>query len=107
MSFALPAQDFPGDYGGCASAGGRGLASTNYFGPERLPERQEPSPSLVCYPVKPAVFRASETILATETDQIQLPLRGRNIVITRARAQAEDFAIELERFGARVIPCPT
>src|SRR5437667_9663301 len=42
-----------------------------------------------------------------EPNQIQQPLHGRNIVITRALAQAEDFAIELERFGARVIPCPT
>ena len=42
-----------------------------------------------------------------EANQIHQPLHGRNIVITRALAQAEDFAIELERFGARVIPCPT
>ena len=34
-------------------------------------------------------------------------MQGRNVVITRALAQAEDFAMELERFGAHVIPCPT
>src|SRR5215210_7277367 len=35
------------------------------------------------------------------------PLAGRTIVITRARAQALDFAAELERLGARVVSCPT
>lgn len=35
------------------------------------------------------------------------PLAGRSIVITRARAQAAEFAAELERYGARVISCPT
>lgn len=35
------------------------------------------------------------------------PLAGRTVVITRARAQAEQFADELERYGARVISCPT
>jgi len=46
--------------------------------------------------------------LATSLDQIQgQPLSGRNIVITRALAQAADFATALESFGARVIPCPT
>lgn len=35
------------------------------------------------------------------------PLSGRTIVITRARAQAADFAAELERLGALVINCPT
>jgi uroporphyrinogen III methyltransferase/synthase len=35
------------------------------------------------------------------------PLDGRTVVITRARAQAADFAAELERYGARVIGCPT
>lgn len=34
-------------------------------------------------------------------------LDGRTIVITRARAQAEEFAAQLERYGARVISCPT
>jgi uroporphyrinogen III methyltransferase/synthase len=46
--------------------------------------------------------------LRTPSDQTELqPLRGRNIVITRALAQSADFATALERFGARVIPCPT
>src|SRR4030095_14942348 len=35
------------------------------------------------------------------------PLEGRTVVITRARAQAGEFAAELEGFGARVIVCPT
>jgi len=35
------------------------------------------------------------------------PLAGRTIIITRARAQAAEFAAELERLGARVISCPT
>lgn len=34
------------------------------------------------------------------------PLANRTIVITRARAQAEEFASELEKYGARVISCP-
>lgn len=36
-----------------------------------------------------------------------LPLTGRTIVITRALAQADEFAQELERYGAQVIACPT
>lgn len=46
----------------------------------------------------------------TATDAIQTasqPLAGRTIIITRARAQAAEFVTELERFGARVIVCPT
>ncbi|MGI8897932.1 MAG: uroporphyrinogen-III synthase [Pyrinomonadaceae bacterium] len=35
------------------------------------------------------------------------PLAGRTVVITRARAQADEFMAELEQFGARVIACPT
>jgi uroporphyrinogen III methyltransferase/synthase len=35
------------------------------------------------------------------------PLAGRTIVITRARAQAREFAEALERYGARVVSCPT
>jgi uroporphyrinogen III methyltransferase/synthase len=34
-------------------------------------------------------------------------LSGRTIVITRARQQADSFASELEKLGARVIVCPT
>lgn len=36
-----------------------------------------------------------------------LPLAGRTIVITRAQNQADEFVIELERFGASVIVYPT
>ena len=35
------------------------------------------------------------------------PLRGRTVMITRARAQAAEFAADLEAFGARVVACPT
>ncbi|MFN2498842.1 MAG: uroporphyrinogen-III synthase [Pyrinomonadaceae bacterium] len=35
------------------------------------------------------------------------PLTGRTVVVTRATAQADEFAQELERYGARVIACPT
>jgi uroporphyrinogen III methyltransferase/synthase len=35
------------------------------------------------------------------------PLAGRTVVITRARMQADEFVIELEQYGARVIVCPT
>ncbi|HEX8473431.1 MAG TPA: uroporphyrinogen-III synthase [Pyrinomonadaceae bacterium] len=33
-------------------------------------------------------------------------LAGRTVMITRARAQAQEFAVELERYGARVVACP-
>lgn len=36
-----------------------------------------------------------------------LPLAGRTVVITRASNQANDFAAELERYGAAVVLCPT
>lgn len=35
------------------------------------------------------------------------PLAGRTVVITRAPSQAAEFIVELERFGAAVIVCPT
>lgn len=35
------------------------------------------------------------------------PLAGRTVVITRARAQADEFIVELERYGANVLVCPT
>ena len=35
------------------------------------------------------------------------PLGGRTVMITRARAQAAEFAALLESFGARVVACPT
>lgn len=34
-------------------------------------------------------------------------LSGRTVVITRARAQADEFVSELERYGASVLVCPT
>ncbi|HEY0386620.1 MAG TPA: uroporphyrinogen-III synthase [Pyrinomonadaceae bacterium] len=43
-----------------------------------------------------------------ETDErAAKPLVDRTIIITRARAQAAEFAAELERYGARVVACPT
>src|SRR5690349_11089412 len=43
-----------------------------------------------------------------ETDErAGTPLVDRTIIITRARAQAAEFAAELERYGARVVACPT
>lgn len=43
-----------------------------------------------------------------ETDErAAQPLADRTIIITRARAQAAEFAAELERYGARVVACPT
>lgn len=36
-----------------------------------------------------------------------LPLNGRTVVITRALAQTDEFALELEQYGAQVITCPT
>lgn len=44
------------------------------------------------------------------TDPMQAqasPLKGRTVVITRALAQASEFAAELENYGARVVACPT
>jgi uroporphyrinogen III methyltransferase/synthase len=35
------------------------------------------------------------------------PLSGRTVMITRARAQAAEFAAALEEAGARVVACPT
>ena len=35
------------------------------------------------------------------------PLSGRAVMITRARAQAAEFAAALEGYGARVVSCPT
>lgn len=43
----------------------------------------------------------------TEVPGDTQPLAGRTIVITRARAQAGEFVTELERYGARVLLCPT
>ncbi|HEY0404409.1 MAG TPA: uroporphyrinogen-III synthase [Pyrinomonadaceae bacterium] len=45
---------------------------------------------------------------STETQlTAQQPLAGRTIIITRALAQATEFAAELEGYGARVVACPT
>src|SRR5688572_32457698 len=38
---------------------------------------------------------------------LSLPLAGRTVVVTRALAQADEFVSELEKYGARVIVCPT
>ena len=35
------------------------------------------------------------------------PLAGRTVVVTRAASQAGEFVAELERYGAKVIICPT
>ncbi len=35
------------------------------------------------------------------------PLTAKTVVITRARAQADEFVSELERYGADVVVCPT
>src|ERR1051325_926862 len=40
-------------------------------------------------------------------DAAELPLAGRAVMITRARAQAAEFAAALEAYGARVVSCPT
>lgn len=46
--------------------------------------------------------------MTTTREQYATPsLAGRTIVITRARLQADEFVTELERYGARVIVCPT
>jgi uroporphyrinogen III methyltransferase/synthase len=44
---------------------------------------------------------------ASEASASETPLSGRTVMITRARAQAAEFAAELESFGARVVACPT
>lgn len=50
----------------------------------------------------------SQVQTSSEAEQKpQQPLAGRTIVITRARAQSDEFAAELERLGARVVSCPT
>ena len=44
---------------------------------------------------------------AEGTADADKPLAGRTVLITRARAQAAEFAAELEASGARVLDCPT
>lgn len=46
-------------------------------------------------------------MVTSERQKHEQALKGRTIVITRARAQSAKFAAELENFGARVICCPT
>ncbi len=41
------------------------------------------------------------------TDEQPLALSGRTVMVTRALVQAAEFAAELERYGARVVACPT
>ena len=36
----------------------------------------------------------------------EAPLAGRTVILTRARAQASEFAAKLEGYGARVVACP-
>jgi uroporphyrinogen III methyltransferase/synthase len=43
----------------------------------------------------------------TDENALKLPLAGRTVVITRARTQADEFAQELEHYGAQVVACPT
>ena len=40
-------------------------------------------------------------------ENLEQPLAGRTIIITRALAQSADFVSELERLGARAVSCPT
>ncbi len=48
-----------------------------------------------------------QTEAGEQVAQTKMPLEGRTVLITRARAQAADFADELELYGARVVACPT
>ncbi|MGB8509106.1 MAG: uroporphyrinogen-III synthase [Pyrinomonadaceae bacterium] len=43
----------------------------------------------------------------TATNAPAKPLSGRTVMITRALAQVKEFASELERYGARIVACPT
>src|SRR5687768_6134878 len=45
--------------------------------------------------------------MTSQTNNSDLPLTGKTIVITRALAQADEFVTELERYGASVVVCPT
>ena len=45
--------------------------------------------------------------MTTQTNRPDLPLTGKTVVITRARAQADEFVAALEGYGAEVIVCPT
>src|SRR5687767_11031661 len=45
--------------------------------------------------------------MTPQTNHSDLPLTGKTVVITRARAQADEFVTELEQYGASVVVCPT
>ena len=54
------------------------------------------------------LFSRNLNVMTAEASQIKnLPLAGRTVVITRARAQAAEFAAALENYGGRVVACPT
>jgi uroporphyrinogen III methyltransferase/synthase len=55
----------------------------------------------------PGVTASARETSVSETSASNKPLSGRTVMITRARAQAAEFAAELESFGARVVECPT
>ncbi|HYO99232.1 MAG TPA: uroporphyrinogen-III synthase [Pyrinomonadaceae bacterium] len=56
----------------------------------------------------PVEFSATFLLMTPDSRTIpEQPLRGRTVVITRARAQSQDFAAALESYGARVVACPT
>ena len=50
---------------------------------------------------------AASTTHQANQEPCNKSLADRTVVITRARAQADEFVTELEQFGARVIICPT
>ena len=52
-------------------------------------------------------MRGEAESLKKTDDALDQALKDRTIIITRARAQAAEFTRELERYGARVILCPT
>ena len=45
--------------------------------------------------------------MTPQTNHSDLPLTGKTVVITRARAQADEFVTELEQYGSSVVVCPT
>jgi uroporphyrinogen III methyltransferase/synthase len=47
------------------------------------------------------------TINTEESKDYSNALSGRTVLITRTQAQSAEFTSALERYGARVIPCPT
>jgi len=46
-------------------------------------------------------------VSTTNTEGAARPLAGHTVVITRAQTQAGEFVSELEKFGAKVMVCPT